>query len=125
MADAMQKRIPDQVKGLVRMLREVREAKGLTQSDLARRLGRVQSRISEVEAGEADPRLSTAAFMAEALGQQLVLIPKDRIKEVQQLLGRGAASVQTGGAVQSVFDEVFIPDPPDEDDEHPSHGRNS
>jgi len=83
MADAMQKRIPDQVKSLVRMLREAREAKGLTQSDLARRLGRVQSRVSEVEAGEADPRLSTAASMAEALGQPLVLVPKDCVKEVQ------------------------------------------
>jgi transcriptional regulator with XRE-family HTH domain len=125
MADAMRKRIPDQVKGLVRSLREAREAKSLTQTDLARRMGRVQSRISEVEAGEADPRLSTAVFMAEALGQQLVLIPKDRIKEVQQLLGRGAPSDQTGSTVQSVFDEVFIPDPLDEDDEHPSHGRHS
>jgi transcriptional regulator with XRE-family HTH domain len=107
------------------MLREAREAKGLTQSDLARRLGRVQSRVSEVEAGEADPRLSTAASMAEALGQQLVLVPKDRVKEVQQLLGRQAASVQTASAVPSVFDEVFVPDPPDEDDETPSHGRTS
>jgi superoxide dismutase len=50
---------------------------------------------------------------------------KDRIKEVQQLLGREAASVQTASAVPSVFDEVFVPDPPDEDDENPSHGPTS
>jgi HTH-type transcriptional regulator/antitoxin HipB len=122
MTDKMNKKIPETVRSLVQMLREVREAKGLTQSDLARRLGRVQSRISEVEAGEADPRLSTATFMAEALGQQLMVIPKERIKEVEQLLGREATAVQTASTVPSVFDEVFVPDPPDEDS-YESRGR--
>src|SRR5260370_36827643 len=90
MTDKMNKKIPETVRSLVRMLREAREAKGLTQSDLARRLGRVQSRVSEVEAGGAAPRLSTAASIAEAVGPELVLLPNGRINEVQQLLGPGA-----------------------------------
>ncbi len=113
----MKKRLPDQAKALIEMLRQAREAWGWTQSGLARRLGRVQSHISEVEAGVTDPRLSTLAFMAEALGQQLMLIPRERSQDVLRLLGHVSAPPQIAHTVPSVYEEVFVPDPPDEDEE--------
>ena len=54
------------------MLRERREAAGITQTDLSRRLGRPQSFISKYERGER--RLDVIEFLdvAEALGSDPV-----------------------------------------------------
>jgi HTH-type transcriptional regulator, competence development regulator len=48
-------------------VRDARVKAGLSQSQLARLCGMVQSRIAEIEAGESDPRLSTVRRVAEAL----------------------------------------------------------
>jgi transcriptional regulator with XRE-family HTH domain len=112
---------PEQAKEVVRTLREVREAKGLKQSDVARRLGSVQSRVSEVEANEVDPRLSTVAHIARVLGLHLVLVPENRLHEARQLLGpRPTQLSPTGptGPMPSVYEELFVPDPTPEDDQN-------
>jgi len=49
------------------MLREVRERRGLTQQQLARRLGRTQSMVARWESGEHEFTLGTLARLAEAL----------------------------------------------------------
>lgn len=56
---------------------------GLTQEDLAERIGSYQSRISTIESGEHDFRLSTIIEIAEALGTQLSinLIPIEQTVE--------------------------------------------
>lgn len=46
---------------------------GLTQKELAEKVGTFQSRISKIESGEHDIRLSTLIAIAEALGTQLVV----------------------------------------------------
>ena len=49
-------------------IRACRERAGLTQEELARRLGCTQSFISQIEAADARPTLGTLQKVAEALG---------------------------------------------------------
>ena len=49
-------------------VRERREAQGLSQSELARRMRTSQSAIARLEAGGAQPRLQTICALAMALG---------------------------------------------------------
>lgn len=55
-----------------RMVRDAREAAGLTQVALAEQLGMTQAEISRLELGGADPRLSTLMRLAEVLGPMQV-----------------------------------------------------
>lgn len=48
-------------------IRTHREAKGWSQSDLASKIGRLQSQISEWENGVNEPQLSTLIAIASAL----------------------------------------------------------
>lgn len=50
---------------------ELRRAAGLSQTQLAARMGTSQSAIARLEAGDADIRLSTLERYAAALGQRL------------------------------------------------------
>jgi transcriptional regulator with XRE-family HTH domain len=54
-------------------LRRLRDQAGLSQRDLARRLGCQQPAISRLEAGEVRPNIATLQRIAEALGLQLEL----------------------------------------------------
>jgi transcriptional regulator with XRE-family HTH domain len=49
-------------------LRQYREAAGLTQMELANRIGMDMAEISRLELGKRDPRLSTIVRVATALG---------------------------------------------------------
>jgi transcriptional regulator with XRE-family HTH domain len=53
---------------LGRRLRDLREAYGLTQRQLAERVGTTQSVIARLEAGGTKPSLSTLERVASALG---------------------------------------------------------
>jgi DNA-binding XRE family transcriptional regulator len=53
---------------LVRALAQARERAGLTQSEVARRMGTTQPAVARLERGEADPRLSTIERYAEVIG---------------------------------------------------------
>jgi transcriptional regulator with XRE-family HTH domain len=55
------------------LLRRVREAAGLTQEEVARRLGTQKSAISRLENHADDVRLSTLRRYAEAIGASLYL----------------------------------------------------
>lgn len=50
---------------------ELRHASGLSQTQLAARMGTSQSAIARLEAGDADLRLSTLERYAAALGREL------------------------------------------------------
>jgi transcriptional regulator with XRE-family HTH domain len=58
-------------------VRAAREAAGLSQSELARRMGTNQPTIARLEMGEGDPRLSTIDRINRALGTELVAFPKE------------------------------------------------
>lgn len=51
----------------------LREKRGLSQRELAERLGTTQSAIARLEAGNITPRLATLDKVADALGVELVV----------------------------------------------------
>jgi len=53
------------------LIREARLAAGLTQSELARRLGTTQPAIARLESAQSNPRLATLARALSACGRQL------------------------------------------------------
>ena len=57
--------------GLV--LRRMRLHAGLSQRELAERIGSTQSAIARMEKGEAEPKLYTLEKLAEALGRDLLV----------------------------------------------------
>jgi transcriptional regulator with XRE-family HTH domain len=53
-------------------IHELREKRGLSQRELAERLGTTQSAVARLEAGNVSPGLPTLDKVAEALGVELV-----------------------------------------------------
>lgn len=56
---------------LVQSLAALRSELGLSQTEVAARMGTSQSAVARLEAGDADPRLSTLERYAAALGGEL------------------------------------------------------
>jgi ribosome-binding protein aMBF1 (putative translation factor) len=56
---------------LLRALAERREQLGLSQTQVAARMGTSQSSVARLESGEADARLSTVERLSAALGMRL------------------------------------------------------
>jgi transcriptional regulator with XRE-family HTH domain len=63
---------------LAERVRELREAQGLSQSELARRIGSTQPAIARLEAGGVAPSIDTLERIAIALGLELVVGFKSR-----------------------------------------------
>ena len=87
-----------------RLIREARRLAGLTQSELARRLGTAQSAVSNWERGRDTPRVDTLARILEACGfeadmtfrrhddvdraqlrQNLAMTPAERLESVRNV----------------------------------------
>jgi transcriptional regulator with XRE-family HTH domain len=68
--------------GTYRRLRERltvrRIAQGLTQRDVAERMGAAQSQLWALETGKTDPRISTVERWAAALGAQVIYDLQDQ-----------------------------------------------
>ena len=58
------------------MVQEYREQNGLTQQELAERLGVKKSYLSRIENGKADNRLSTLAKVLGSIGFDIVAMPQ-------------------------------------------------
>lgn len=71
--------------GLSSVLREARAVKGLSQKEVAARLGLHQRQISDLERSKVDTRLSTLQNVARALDLELVLIPRQLVSTVRGL----------------------------------------
>lgn len=54
-------------------IHQLREKRGLSQRELAERLGTTQSAVARLEAGNVSPSLPTLDKVAEALGVELVV----------------------------------------------------
>lgn len=70
----------DDIRELGRRFGDMRRRRGLTQRDLAREICGVQNRVSDLELGKSDPRLSTLIRFADGLGCELEikLVPRDK-----------------------------------------------
>jgi transcriptional regulator with XRE-family HTH domain len=78
------------------LIAEIRTKAGLTQAELARRIGTTQSAISRVENGRSDPTLGLLRRIARATGQEIsIKLPaesssvsgKERRRRVRRVLG--------------------------------------
>ena len=57
--------------GVINRLAALRKAQGLTQAQLAERLGRPQSLISAIESGRMSPHIETIVAIARELGHSV------------------------------------------------------
>ena len=67
-------------------IRNVRKAKHLTQEGLARHSGISQSRISHIESGRVDPKLTEVIAMAKALDMDIGMYPNGAVPFVADTL---------------------------------------
>ncbi len=63
--------------------RETRKEKGVTQQEMARWTNIHQSRISQIENGDVDPKLSEVISVLESLSLTLVAIPNGFLESVE------------------------------------------
>lgn len=73
-------------------VRKARESRGLTQSDLAARMGTTQSVVARLEGGGVEPRFDTLRRVADALGADLVVGFATRHSGARRANARRAAS---------------------------------
>jgi HTH-type transcriptional regulator / antitoxin HipB len=78
---------------IIDQLKTTRQALGMKQHELGKKLGLPQSHVSKIESGQNDPRLSTIEDMAQLLDQELMLIPRSMIPHITALL-RGDDSMK-------------------------------
>lgn len=71
---------------IVQVLREARQAAGLSQRALSNLAGLAQSHVSEIENGAKDPGLSKLIDVARALDLELVLVPRKMLPAVASLI---------------------------------------
>lgn len=68
-------------------LGEARLRAGLTQNEIARKLGLTQARLSQIEHGQ-NARIDTLQSYARALGLELVLVPQRQLSRLRSMLDR-------------------------------------
>ena len=68
------------------IIREARKRRGLTQAELARRLGTTQSAVARLEGGRTAPRLETVLAAVRACGLDLHLSLAERDLDHQRLI---------------------------------------
>ncbi len=78
---------------LAETLKVARRQRGMSQSELGRRVGMAQSHISKIEHGVLDIRVSTLVELSRALGLEPVLVPQAVLPAIGALLGKIRAPV--------------------------------
>lgn len=76
------------INGIVESLVAARKSKGLSQSEMARRLDVPQSYISRLESGKLDMRLSSLIDIARYLNLEIMLVAEPMATTVQALIGQ-------------------------------------
>jgi DNA-binding XRE family transcriptional regulator len=71
------------------ILASERQRHGLTQAELAKRMGRDQTYIARVEGGKRDPRWETVLDFARALDLEPMLIPRSWVPAVTTIVRGG------------------------------------
>lgn len=98
---------------IIRALRAERRRRGLSQTEVGRRIGRPKSRISEIENGKTRASFSTVEDYAASMGLRFALI------DDKGTVVRPGQITQAEPDAGTVFDDVFVPDPENEDDDAP------
>jgi transcriptional regulator with XRE-family HTH domain len=97
---------------LGQQLRSVRKQRGLSQSELADRVGRSSTRVSELErdlAGDrwGRDRLTLFAEICDALDLVPVLVPRARVDEVERIV-EGKTTPAGRPRPSTAFDDLFV-----------------
>jgi HTH-type transcriptional regulator/antitoxin HipB len=98
--------------GFSARVRARRKSLHLRQGALAQLIGRDQTYISHLERATINPNLETLLRLATALDVEIMLVPREKVIDVERLLGRPEPSSRPE---TSVFDDVFVEDPEDGD----------
>jgi HTH-type transcriptional regulator / antitoxin HipB len=104
------------MRDIQQQIREAREAKQLTQSELGRLVGQPQSSVSRIERG-GDVRLSTLLEMARILDLEPWFIPKRLVPAVQALIQYAADPDPSQRPAQSQSSPLAGGVPEDAEDE--------
>jgi transcriptional regulator with XRE-family HTH domain len=90
-------------------LGEMRRALGLTQSDVAFRMGTTQSALARLEKGEAKPNLRTLCRYAEALGRRATVRLTPSSGTSPHSVGALQAAAGTAGETSRLVDLEALP----------------
>lgn len=99
---------------LSRELVQARLAHGLSQAALAEKAGLSRMAVQKAESGTTDPRVSTLQVMARAMGMELMLVPSEIRRDLEQFVQSGGRLVgqRAGvGAPASVVDQLLKREP--------------
>lgn len=80
------------IEHLVETLKKARQAKGLSQRALGKKVGVPQSHISKIESGLVDLQASSLIEIARSLELEPILVPRPLIPLVQSLLRNSGKS---------------------------------
>lgn len=83
-----------------------RERSGLTQRAFAEKAATTQARVSRIETGETDARLSTIVQFARNLDLELMLVPRTQVPAVRAIIAQARNAME-----YSVSEEVAEPRP--------------
>jgi transcriptional regulator with XRE-family HTH domain len=88
------------------LLRNARKAAGLTQAELAHRLGTTQSAVARLEASGANPRIDTLARALRACGRELALEARSHRSSIDETLVAAQLRMPPGQRLLS-FDRSY------------------
>lgn len=91
-------------------LAAAREARKLSQRDVAQRAGTTQARISKIENGDTDPKLSTMIELARALELELVFVPTKHLPAVNAIVRqeKHKSMARRGGALLDRMSNLLV-----------------
>jgi transcriptional regulator with XRE-family HTH domain len=87
-------------------LKTVRQKRAYTQQRVAERFGIRQGYMSDLEKGRHDPRLSTFLEWSRLLGFELMLVSKELVLTVNEILGEGPSNDDGFTPFKPIPDEV-------------------
>ena len=93
---------------ILEQIKKRRKELGLLQKDMLLRVGMTRQQYNYLE-NKGNPRLDTLALLARGLEMELMLIPKEKLDAVQQIL-EGSAKVTSVGVDND--DEAPLSDDP-------------
>lgn len=67
-------------------IRKARKDRGITQQQLTELTGIHQSRISQIETGHGEAKMSEVVAISEAVGMTLVMVPERSLADVEEVI---------------------------------------
>jgi transcriptional regulator with XRE-family HTH domain len=87
-------------------VRSARKAAGLTQRELAERLGTTQPAVAQLESARSNPRISTLTRALKACGEELLVTARPADSNIDETLVAQRLRLSPGERIQS-FDRVY------------------